>query len=79
MKITQFFCLLGYQIANNKINSLVLCFVITVIMGIGILNIKIVSNPQDLWVNKSLRTNKEQTEFNNRYGSFFRINQIIVK
>lgn len=59
MKITHFFCLLGYKIANNRINSLVVCFLITVIMGIGVLNIKIVTNPQDLWVNKSLRTNNE--------------------
>ncbi len=48
-------------------------------MGMGILRVKIVSDPQDLWVNKSMRTNQEQDIFNARYGAFFRINQIILK
>ena len=36
------------------------------------------SQPQQLWVNKDGRTNAEQNFFQDKFGPFFRINQLIL-
>ena len=45
MKVTHIYAKIGIFVSLNQILCVIVCFVITLIMGIGILRIKIISEP----------------------------------
>ncbi len=55
------------------------CVSISVIGGLGMLNLKLEGDPQALWVSSSSRGNKEQQYVKEKFGAFFRIEQAIMK
>ncbi|EGR30695.1 niemann pick type c1, putative [Ichthyophthirius multifiliis] len=63
---------------NNKFIVILFSIVITAVFSLGILNLKMESDPQKLWAPPSGRTYEEQRNFNKNFGEFFRVNQLII-
>lgn len=50
----------------------------TLVCAIGLLNLKMEVDPQNLWVSHDSIGYEQEMNFNNQYGAFFRTEQIIL-
>lgn len=78
MGFGQFFGNLADKCAKNKCIAIGFMLMITGIFAIGILSLKMETDPQNLWAPSSGRTHNEQAYFNENFGQFFRVDQIII-
>lgn len=78
MGFGKFFGKVGQKSAENKFIAIFFCFTVTFIFGLGMLNLRLETDPQNLWVSHDGRTFKEQEYFNDNFGAFFRTNQVIL-
>lgn len=51
---------------------------LTVIFGLGMLNLKLETDPQSLWVSHDSEGYIQEMYFNENFGAFFRTNQVVV-
>ncbi len=77
--VNKIFYHVGRLAATQPCIVILACLTITIICAVGMLDMKLASDPQAMWVSPSSRGNKEQQYFNDKYGEFFRINQFILK
>eukprot|EP00743_Colponemidia_sp_Colp-15_P001911 GILK01002081.1.p1 GENE.GILK01002081.1~~GILK01002081.1.p1 ORF type:complete len:1013 (+),score=204.17 GILK01002081.1:56-3040(+) len=68
----------GRLCAKHPIAVIIACIVFTVGCSFGIFKLSLQSDPQKLWVPPTSRSANEQNYFNDRFGSFFRISQVIL-
>ncbi|KAL4477676.1 hypothetical protein ABPG74_002826 [Tetrahymena malaccensis] len=78
MGFGQVFGKLAEKCSRNKCIAIGFCILVTGVFAIGILNLRMETDPQNLWAPNSGRTFEEQKYFNENFGQFFRINQIIM-
>ncbi|KAM3130411.1 hypothetical protein pb186bvf_017510 [Paramecium bursaria] len=69
---------IGYTGSKYPCLVVLLCVTITGILSLGIYNLRILTDPQDLWVSPNSRTYKEQEDFSSKFGPFYRINQMML-
>ena len=50
----------------------------TLVCAIGLLNIRLETDPQNLWVSQGSTGYEQEMNFNDQYGAFFRTEQIIL-
>ena len=77
--VNRIFYHVGRISASYPYMTIFICLSITLVCSLGLLNLKIEGDPQALWVSASSRGNKEQDYVKQKYGSFFRIEQLILK
>jgi Niemann-Pick C1 protein len=51
---------------------------LTAVLSLGLVNVKIESDPENLWVSKDSTTYKQQQQFKDRFGAFFRTEQLLL-
>lgn len=51
---------------------------VTIIFGLGILNLELETDPQGLWVSHDSEGYQQEMYFNDNFGAFFRTNQLVV-
>jgi len=79
MKLAEFFQGLGKRVASNPCTYITLCFAIFGICSLGLFEVVFESDPQALWVDFQGRTYAEQEYFNEKFGTYYRINQLILR
>lgn len=57
---------------RNRFLVLIATFTITLIFSLGLINIRLESDPQELWVSHDSEGYKQEMDFDDRYGAFFR-------
>lgn len=77
--VNRFFYKVGYFSASRPVLTIFICVCVSILGGLGLVNLKLVDDPQALWVSESSRGNREQQYFKDKYGPFFRIEQVILK
>lgn len=50
----------------------------TALLALGLLNIRLETDPQSLWVSHDSQGYKEEMYFNDNFGAFFRTEQIMM-
>jgi len=79
MKVSNFYQKLGRSVAANPCIYLSICFAIFGICTLGMMEVVFESDPQALWVDFQGRTYAEQEYFNEKFGTYYRINQLILR
>ena len=77
--VNRFFYRVGYLSASYPYMTIFICASVSLVCALGMINLKLEGDPQALWVSPTSRGNIEQNYFKEKYGSFFRIDQIILK
>ena len=77
--VNRIFYKVGRISASHPCIVILICASFSLICALGLLNLKLEDNPQALWVSETSRGNREQNYFKEKYGSFFRIEQMIMK
>jgi len=77
--VNRLFYHVGKTAATYPCTIIIAWLSISIIFSLGLINLKVESDPQALWVSPTSRGNKEQTYVKEKYGSFFRIDQVIMK
>jgi len=65
-------------VARWPLLVIIFSLVISVGLSVGIMNIDIQTQPEKLWVPKNSKTAQAKEYFDNTFGPFYRIEQIIV-
>lgn len=76
--LSKIFYRIGLGVARHPFIVFTSAILVTALCGLGFLNLRVTSDPQELWVPKSSRANIEQDYFKNHFGSFFRINEMMI-
>eukprot|EP01133_Synstelium_polycarpum_P009861 gene9861-11524_t len=76
--IQKFFFLLGKIVAGHPLKVVALSILFTVICSFGIMRIDIEQDPVKLWVSPSSRAAQEKAYFDENFGPFYRIEQLII-
>ena len=76
--LNEIFYHIGKGVARHPFIVFFGAIVVTTACGLGFLNFRVTSDPQELWVPKSSRANIEQDYFKNHFGEFFRINEMMI-
>jgi Niemann-Pick C1 protein len=76
--LSKIFYRIGLGVAKHPFIVFTSAILVTALAGLGFLNLRVTSDPQELWVPKSSRANIEQEYFKNHFGSFFRINEMMI-
>ncbi|KAN0030141.1 hypothetical protein ACTA71_009902 [Dictyostelium dimigraforme] len=76
--IQRFFYWYGHKVASKPIIVILVCLVITAGLGIGIIKLQIEQDPVKLWVAPDSRAALDKTYFDNNFGPFYRVEQIII-
>lgn len=65
---------------NYHNRAIVITGTITVFLlfSLGLLNMRLETDPQSLWVSHDSEGYHQETNFNNNFGAFFRTEQIIM-
>mmetsp|Transcript_62968 Transcript_62968/g.73288 ORF Transcript_62968/g.73288 Transcript_62968/m.73288 type:complete len:917 (+) Transcript_62968:72-2822(+) len=79
MKLADIFERHGYFAARNPCLMLIVATTIAVITNLGLLNINVESSPETLWVSPSSVASQNQQYFNEKYGAYYRVNQLIFR
>lgn len=53
-------------------------FAIFIVFSLGLINMKLETDPQELWVSHDSEGYKQEMNFNDNFGAFFRTEQIIM-
>lgn len=70
---------LGYTMAKHNILVICLCSWIVVIFGYGALNMKVTTNPVEIWASDDSRSRQEKNFFDENFAPFYRTNQMFIK
>mmetsp|Transcript_25691 Transcript_25691/g.29541 ORF Transcript_25691/g.29541 Transcript_25691/m.29541 type:complete len:174 (+) Transcript_25691:19-540(+) len=76
--LNKIFYTIGGGVARHPFIVFVSALIVTASCGLGFLNFRVTDDPQELWVPKTSRANIEQDYFKNHFGTFFRINEMMV-
>jgi hypothetical protein len=49
-----------------------------IVFAVGLVNIRLETSPQSLWVSQDSIGYQQELDFNNNFGAFFRTEQIIM-
>ena len=63
---------------HNRVAVLVVTISTFLILGMGMFRLRLESDPENLWVSHSSDGYKQEQDFNNQFGAFFRTEQIIL-
>lgn len=77
--IESFYYKFALGIASYPKTVIFICLFTCLIISSGLLLIDFENDPQKLWVASDSETNYQQLYFNEKFGSFYRINQIILR
>ena len=69
---------LGNAVGGNPLSFLFTGLMLLAFCLLGLVNVQITDDPQELWVPPSSRANKEQDYFKEKFGPFFRINTLWI-
>jgi len=67
------------RITKRPKTVILCCLIFTMLCGLGILNISVQEDPQKLWVKDTSTCATDKKYFDDNFGPFFRVQQIIVK
>ncbi|EGC34908.1 hypothetical protein DICPUDRAFT_47976 [Dictyostelium purpureum] len=76
--IQKFFYWYGIKVTSKPILVLILCLVFTACIGIGIMKLRIEEDPVKLWVSPQSRSAQEKAFFDENFGPFYRVQQMII-
>jgi Niemann-Pick C1 protein len=76
--LSKVFYNIGKGVTHHPFIVFVSAFLVTMTCGFGFINFRATADPQELWVPKTSRANIEQEYFKNHFGSFFRINEMMI-
>lgn len=77
--VNRIFYHVGKFSASHPLTAILACVSVSIVCSLGLINLKLEDDPQALWVSPTSRGNKEQSYFREKYGAFFRTEQIIFK
>lgn len=65
---------------SNKNRCIIMIFMLTttLLLSMGLLNLRLETDPQSLWVSHDSQGYKEEMYFNDNFGAFFRTEQIMM-
>lgn len=63
---------------RNRVIVLIFTVATTMLLGLGLLNIRLETDPQSLWVSHDSQGYTEEMFFNDNFGAFFRTEQIMM-
>lgn len=69
----------GLFVARNPFLVLVAALAVSALLSLGLLKFTVTTNPVDLWVSHSSLARKHMNYFNNHFGPFYRVEQIILR
>ncbi|KAM9960108.1 hypothetical protein ACTFIW_009233 [Dictyostelium discoideum] len=76
--IQRFFYWYGHKVASKPLIVILICIIITAGLGIGIIKLEIEQDPVKLWVAPDSRAALDKTYFDDNFGPFYRVEQIII-
>eukprot|EP01133_Synstelium_polycarpum_P007495 gene7495-8771_t len=76
--IQRLFYLYGQFVSRHPLKIVAFCLLFTVVCSIGILKLDIEQDPVKLWVSPTSRAAKEKDYFDENFGPFYRIEQLII-
>lgn len=76
--LNKIFYNIGKGAAHHPYITFLSAILVTIACGLGFLNLRVTSDPQELWVPPTSRANIEQEYFMNHFGAFFRINEMMI-
>ncbi|KAM9981704.1 hypothetical protein ACTFIY_004001 [Dictyostelium cf. discoideum] len=68
----------GINITKRPIIVLICCLIFTIGIGIGIISLEIETDPVKLWVSPDSRSAMEKQYFDDHFGPFYRVEQLIL-
>ncbi|XP_022252090.1 Niemann-Pick C1 protein-like isoform X2 [Limulus polyphemus] len=73
------FCTWGIFVANRPIPVTILALLMSLLLGLGLVfKFKVTTDPVDLWVSHTSQARQDMEYFNQRFGPFYRVEQIII-
>ncbi|KAJ4461389.1 putative Niemann-Pick type protein 1B [Paratrimastix pyriformis] len=78
-RFQRFFYNLGLWDAKHPLLTLLLCLLVAGGCGAGVYFITIETTPEKLWVDPSCQTELQKGFFNQHFGGFYRIEQVIIR
>ena len=75
--LQRFFYKLGFLCATYPIYVLLGGLIGTVVLGLGLMNYQITTDPVELWSSPSSQARQEKEYFDGNFGKFFRTEQMI--
>ena len=72
MKLETLFSKIADFNNSNRVPILIASIFITLALGMGMLNLRVETDPQNLWVSHDSIGYEQEMDFNNQYGAFFR-------
>ncbi|KYR01019.1 Niemann-Pick C type protein [Tieghemostelium lacteum] len=76
--IQKFFYWYGLKVANNPYKIMLGCLVFTALASLGCIMLQIEQDPVKLWVTADSRAALEKQYFDENFGPFYRIEQLII-
>ncbi|XP_064480118.1 NPC intracellular cholesterol transporter 1-like isoform X2 [Ornithodoros turicata] len=69
----------GQFVAHHPLLVISAALIVSAVLSSGLLKFTVTSNPVDLWVSHSSLARKHMNYFNNHFGPFYRVEQIILR
>ena len=69
---------IAYKCASYPLTTLTICFAIAVFFSLGSLKLQILTRPEDLWVGPDSQALKDKTKYEDSFGPYYRITQLIL-
>ena len=79
MEFVNIYYWIGLKSARHPVIIILLILAIMGILLCGLLFLDFETAPQKLWVSQTSQTNYQQLFFGNKFGQYFRINQMILR
>ncbi|KAF2072589.1 hypothetical protein CYY_006086 [Polysphondylium violaceum] len=76
--IQRFFYWYGHKVASRPILVILVCLLFTIACSFGILMLEIEEDPIKLWVSPDSRAAQEKAYFDENFGPFYRVEQLII-
>lgn len=78
MKLVDVFATISDFNYQNRSIVFIATIALTIFFSVGLFNLKMETDPQNLWVSKDTIGYQQESNFDDQFGAFFRTEQIIL-
>lgn len=72
------FCRWAIFVASNPITVILVSFLVSIILSLGMCYWKVTTDPVDLWVSSGSKARQDLNYFNENFWKFYRIQQVVI-
>lgn len=76
--LCRLYAMLGRSVERRPLAFVLVPILVVAGLGIGLIKLEFITQPEDLWVARSAQVFKDEQYFDDAFGSFFRVNQFIL-